>query len=220
VAVLIAVYATANGDFIRYEFSGNGSGTWGSESFVDQNYMFTVWGDLEDWNGNQLRVSRFNFFVDGVGNADALPNQGIEVAKFGDVLALRAMHSSDFFDIKLFEDIVPAGVPFPEQIGIWVTANFNGGIETAPGFFYLTADFGSEVVVSATLIPTPCRGDCSPEGGNGIVNIDDLLLVISSFGENNEACDFAPDFGDGTFGNDVINTSDLIEVLNAFGPCL
>jgi len=70
----------------------------------------------------------------------------------------------------------------------------------------------------------PCPQDCSPvhgDGtfGNGVVNVDDLFLVINEFGNTGGPCDNAPDNGDGTFGNGVVNVDDLFGVLNAFGDC-
>ncbi|MCA9295314.1 MAG: hypothetical protein KC983_02330, partial [Phycisphaerales bacterium] len=62
----------------------------------------------------------------------------------------------------------------------------------------------------------PCPWDCAPDGGNGSVNIDDLLRVINEFGTASTACDNAPDNGDGTFGNGTINIDDLLGVINNF----
>jgi len=64
-----------------------------------------------------------------------------------------------------------------------------------------------------------CPTDCAPTGGNGIVNIDDLLAIVNAFGGSGPACDVAPDNGDGTFGNGIVNIDDLLAVVNAFGDC-
>ncbi|MEM7228736.1 MAG: PQQ-dependent sugar dehydrogenase [Planctomycetota bacterium] len=64
-----------------------------------------------------------------------------------------------------------------------------------------------------------CIADCEPVGGNGVVNVDDLVAIIIAFGSTNTTCDIAPDNGDGTFGNGVINIDDVLTVINAFGPC-
>jgi len=66
----------------------------------------------------------------------------------------------------------------------------------------------------------PCPWDCVPEGGNGTINIDDLLEAINSFGQPDPACDNAPDNGDGTFGNGVVNIDDILGIINNFGDCL
>jgi len=68
-------------------------------------------------------------------------------------------------------------------------------------------------------VAQPCPWDCAPDGGNGTVNIDDLLRVINEFGQPGGACDNAPDNGDGTFGNGIINIDDLLGIINNFGDC-
>jgi len=67
--------------------------------------------------------------------------------------------------------------------------------------------------------PAPCPWDCAPDGGNGIVNIDDVLRVLNNFGGNDPECDSAPDNGDGTFGNGVVNIDDILGIINNFGDC-
>ncbi|MEM7229249.1 MAG: DNRLRE domain-containing protein [Planctomycetota bacterium] len=72
--------------------------------------------------------------------------------------------------------------------------------------------------------PPPCPWDCTPDNGdgtfgNGVVNIDDLLEVINSFGAAGGPCDSAPDNGDGTFGNNIVNIDDLLAIINNFGAC-
>jgi hypothetical protein len=68
-----------------------------------------------------------------------------------------------------------------------------------------------------------CRGDCAPAGGDGVVDIDDLLLVIQSInapiGDGPSACDIAPINPDGSIGNGAVGIDDLIAVLNQFGQC-
>ncbi|MEM7227704.1 MAG: hypothetical protein AAF432_02710 [Planctomycetota bacterium] len=81
----------------------------------------------------------------------------------------------------------------------------------------------------SSIDPDQCIADCSPINGdgtigNGVVNIDDVLGVINTFGMCPPApescfCDLAPDNGDGTIGNGVINIDDLLVVINEFGPC-
>ncbi|MEM7230259.1 MAG: right-handed parallel beta-helix repeat-containing protein [Planctomycetota bacterium] len=66
---------------------------------------------------------------------------------------------------------------------------------------------------------TGCVGDCAPDNldgtyGNGIVNVDDLVLAITSFGPGSGPCDIAP-----LGGNGEINIDDLIGIIAAFGAC-
>ncbi|MEM7228436.1 MAG: PQQ-dependent sugar dehydrogenase [Planctomycetota bacterium] len=90
---------------------------------------------------------------------------------------------------------------------------------------------GTEADVDGNEIPDVCEEpvitcpwDCTPDNGdgtfgNGVVNIDDLLEVINTFGNSGSPCDSAPDNGDGTFGNDTVNIDDLLAVINNFGAC-
>jgi hypothetical protein len=57
-----------------------------------------------------------------------------------------------------------------------------------------------------------CIEDIAPKGGNDVVDVDDLLLVINSWG----ACAGCP--ADIT-GNDVVDVDDLLAVINAWGAC-
>jgi hypothetical protein len=61
-----------------------------------------------------------------------------------------------------------------------------------------------------------CGADIAPAGGNEVVNIDDLLAVINTWGTCPTGCD--PDvtpFG----GNGLVNIDDLLRVINEWGPC-
>jgi len=80
-------------------------------------------------------------------------------------------------------------------------------------------DMNWDGVPDDCLVVLPCPWDCSPAGGNGVINIDDLFAVINALGQPGGPCDVAPDNGDGTFGNGLINVDDLFAVLNRFGAC-
>jgi hypothetical protein len=103
-------------------------------------------------------------------------------------------------------DVQPSGSFIPGQIyrcetaGLWTIGKFNpfdpsGGTDT-PG--------------SANLACTgvPCPGDRT---GNGIVDVDDLLAVINTWGSNNP-------IGDAT-GNGIVDVDDLLIVINGWGAC-
>jgi hypothetical protein len=66
-----------------------------------------------------------------------------------------------------------------------------------------------------------CLADIAPAPlGNGIVDIDDLLLLINGWGPcagtpENCPADIAP----GNVGNAVVDIDDLLMVINAWGPC-
>ncbi len=83
------------------------------------------------------------------------------------------------------------------------TAAMTGGNFSLSGGFWPAA---------APVIDT-CPPDCAPPpNGDGFVNVNDLLLVISSFGN----CPGCP----ADINNDnVVNVIDLLAVIQNFGPC-
>ncbi len=69
--------------------------------------------------------------------------------------------------------------------------------------------------------PRLCTGDIAPNGGDGNVNVMDLLAVINAWGACPSPCpptacpaDIAP-----PGGNCIVNVSDLLAVINAWGAC-
>ncbi len=69
--------------------------------------------------------------------------------------------------------------------------------------------------VTINGVGVPCPGDITPPGGNGTVNIDDLVAVLNAFG----SCPGCPEDITPPGGNGVVNIDDLVAVLNAFGAC-
>lgn len=73
---------------------------------------------------------------------------------------------------------------------------------------------GWEVVYAANAViitpVDPCPADVS--GADGVVNIDDLLGVINSWGAAGGPADVT--------GNGIVNIDDLLAVINAWGACL
>lgn len=67
-----------------------------------------------------------------------------------------------------------------------------------------------------------CSGmDYWPEGGDGVVNIDELLVVINHWGENGTASGIRPPGDCFPFitGNCVVNIDDLIQTIRNWGSC-
>ena len=52
-----------------------------------------------------------------------------------------------------------------------------------------------------------CAADIAPIGGDGAVNVDDLLLVIAAWGTNNQQFDIAPPGGNGIVNVDEASRS-------------
>ncbi|MCA9296853.1 MAG: hypothetical protein KC983_10050, partial [Phycisphaerales bacterium] len=73
-------------------------------------------------------------------------------------------------------------------------------------------------LVAGDLVPD-CVGDCSPQGGDGMVDIDDVVELINTFGFTTGVCDIAPENPDGSLGNGIVNVDDLVTLINNFGPC-
>jgi hypothetical protein len=68
-------------------------------------------------------------------------------------------------------------------------------------------------ILSVTIVPLPpCPADIVPSGGNHVVDIDDLVLVITSWG----ATGSSP--GDANH-NGIVNIDDLVAVITSWGPC-
>jgi hypothetical protein len=63
-----------------------------------------------------------------------------------------------------------------------------------------------------------CRGDITGASGpDGVVDVDDLLLVINSWGECPAPC--PADNALGPCPNGIVETDDLLEVINNWGEC-
>jgi hypothetical protein len=66
-----------------------------------------------------------------------------------------------------------------------------------------------------------CLADCAPPGGgNHVVDVNDLLAVISVWGACPAPClaDIAPTTASGV-GDGVVNVNDLLRVVTSWGPC-
>ncbi len=82
--------------------------------------------------------------------------------------------------------------------------------------------FGDSEDLNFNGIPDECElvcvGDVAPPGGDGVVNSDDLLLIIGSWGacpaKGDCPADIAPPGGDG-----LVNTDDLLLIIANWGAC-
>lgn len=69
--------------------------------------------------------------------------------------------------------------------------------------------------VKIKFVSSQCPADIAPPGGNGAVNIDDLLLVINTWGPGGNGTP-----GDiTTCGSGPVNIDDLLEVITGWGAC-
>ncbi len=79
--------------------------------------------------------------------------------------------------------------------------------------------FSSIATLTVNRIINTCPADVAPTGGDGVVNVSDLLAVISNWGPcpaPPASCpvDFVPRGGNGTVG-----VSELLAVISSWGPC-
>ena len=71
---------------------------------------------------------------------------------------------------------------------------------------------GTSTTCESVSCLKPCLADISPEGGNGVVDVDDLLEVINEWG----ACKSC--HADINLDGQV-NVDDLLAIINGWGPC-
>lgn len=79
--------------------------------------------------------------------------------------------------------------------------------------------FVDDVRIIAGVIADTCPWDCAPSGGDDAVNVTDVIMLVSAFGDGNGPCDLSPVNDDGSRGNGVVNIDDLIEMIENFGAC-
>ncbi len=90
---------------------------------------------------------------------------------------------------------------------------------TLQGFAWANVDHTTVYAVGSPPNALPCPADITPSGGNGVVNIDDLVAILNAFGP----CPAPPATCNADItplgGNGMVNIDDLVAILNAFGPC-
>jgi hypothetical protein len=157
------------------------------------------------------------------GSASVTGNLEFEAAGLNSVDKL-VCNSSATIDGDLFFSPIAGFVPAIGQEFVVLTASSITGTFDAVVLQNAPSTLAAETVISATqvkvrIIEAPCPADITPPGGNGAVNVDDLLAVINNWGN----CPAPPTscFGDiePTGGNGVINVDDLLGVVNAWGGC-
>lgn len=99
-------------------------------------------------------------------------------------------------------DIVPA-VGDPED-PLAITIVYDG---TTPN-----TDVTGQLIDTSITIVSPCPGDVNRDG---VVNVDDLLIVLNNWGD----CDDPNDCPADVTGTGVIDVDDLLIVLNSWGIC-
>ena len=80
----------------------------------------------------------------------------------------------------------------------------------------MTVSYTPTSVIVQAAPGDPCPADIAPTGGNGIVDVDDLLAVINAWGAC-ESC--VADIAPLTNGNGTVDVDDLLLVINSWGAC-
>ncbi|MCI0631983.1 MAG: hypothetical protein L0Y44_15165 [Phycisphaerales bacterium] len=131
-----------------------------------------------------------------------------------------------------FDTVVSVHNECIEDGGITIACDDDSGFGTAsqlilytdPGYTYLirVAGWNSQYgqfalnLTTACPAPEPCAADIAPQpGGDGVVNVGDLLMVISAWGFSDGPADIAPP----PTGNGAVNVEDLLMVISAWGQC-
>lgn len=143
---------------------------------------------------------------------------GVEVlaAPGGGILRVYkdGVHIFQGHDISQF---CAAGNP---AIGMSQIRNFNSNVGTTASF--VIDNISNQAIHNACLDPLPfCAADVFPADGDDLVNLDDLLTVINSWGQNGQPVGPRPagDCAPGSLGDCVVNLDDILAVVNAWGSC-
>lgn len=103
--------------------------------------------------------------------------------------------------------------------------NNDAGFLTEDGWLYFTADLRNglgtnigQAFLRKNITPVlVCLPDVAPKGGDGHVNVSDLLAVINGWGACSAPC--PPTCAADTNGDCNVNVTDLLAVINGWGLC-
>jgi hypothetical protein len=71
----------------------------------------------------------------------------------------------------------------------------------------------------ADFLPPVCIADIAPPGGDGSIDVNDLLAVIAAWGACANPDDCPADISPQPGGDDNVNVNDLLAVIAAWGLC-
>jgi DNA-binding beta-propeller fold protein YncE len=97
---------------------------------------------------------------------------------------------------------------FKLPLGAIIRMNLDGSLPE-----YVETNLGLVNYLVLRPEATPCAPDVAPPGGNGIVNVEDLVAVVLAWGECPIPCSADVD------GSGTVDVQDLVVVILAWGPC-
>jgi hypothetical protein len=194
-----------------YKTRDNGNGTWRYDFGVYNISSHRSGGSFSVPIGSGVTVSNIGFNDVNYHSGEPYDNTNWVVEQTGGMLTWR---SPQTYDQNQNSNALRWGTMYnfwfdsnrPPQNGSITLGLFRPGTPTE-------VQFGGPV---PQPIPNNCPGDVAPKGGDGAVNVSDLLAIISTWGPCGSPCptDIAPQGGDG-----AVNVSDLLAVISTWGDC-
>ena len=115
-----------------------------------------------------------------------------------------------FMWVAVQADVSGAGWFISDQNADIGSSDDHVALDEGAGFAYM--DFGTDLISNMNLVVTLPEVDCPADiGGDGVVDVLDLLAILGAWGQSDVPEDIN---GDGT-----VDVLDLLEVLGAWGPC-
>jgi hypothetical protein len=211
----------------NYVFGGDDSGATGSDAFVAYNGNiviregstidgFTIaagssigWVSINNLNKVAYVWNRTGFDALFVGDASDLPNTSQLHLKVTDEVDVNGDNVADaiVMDFETSATISP-GLDFSDHNFVYLEVTLQ--------------DIGQKTSYEAIIrVPIPgglvCAADIAPAGGDGQVNVQDLLSVITNWGACPNPC--PPNCAADINADCNVNVVDLLAVITAWGPC-
>ncbi|MCI0362479.1 MAG: hypothetical protein L0Y44_09580 [Phycisphaerales bacterium] len=185
----------------------------------------SVWFMNNDFSGAIHPTVTLTVRTDNPADGTSVPSQEI-LETFTFIVSADGWNPVSETVMSVKHPVLEAGVKYWIVCESDAQAGLNGvwNWATAQSGFMSTIDFasgpnwqpGGEGAVAATIVNGTllCPADMAPGGGNGLVNVEDLLFVISNWGATGGPADIAPPGGD-----DLVDINDLLAVISAWGTC-
>ena len=142
-----------------------------------------------------------------VGDGPTLGTSSVRILSLGDQVDTTGDGAPDY-TVTDFEasTVIGPGASFSDDDFVYVEVSLS--TEVGP-------EFEAIIRVDVPGDTVPCPADVAPDGGNGVVDVDDLILIINSWGD----CDKGSECPADITANDVVDVDDLLAVINGWGDC-